>query len=173
MLNRCDWRRNVKLHCMESLTMPGSVRGAEAAWRESKDVEARRWGGEDGGREKGRGGDGSGREGRAGNRHCSLEARNALFLFVHQCLSTLKTDIILFPPRCLSLSFLWATLSLRGGVWLPRSLAPVTTSPPPPPLPLPPSQPQGHTAQPQARRLPEAQRWMQRLWREGGALLER
>lgn len=45
---------------------------------------------------KGRGDGGSGREGKVGNRHCSLEARNALFLFVHHCLSTLKTDIILF-----------------------------------------------------------------------------
>lgn len=51
---------------------------------------------------KGRGGNGSGREGRAGNRHCTLEARNALFLFVHHCLSTLKTDIILFFPLAVS-----------------------------------------------------------------------
>lgn len=85
--------------------MPGIIFEAMPAWRESTDVEARRWGGKDGGRvKKGRGGGGSGREGRVGNRHCTLEARKALFLFVHHCLSTLKTDIILFFPLTVSRS---------------------------------------------------------------------
>lgn len=51
-MNGCDWRRNVILHCMEGLTMPGSIREAEPAWRKSTGTAARRWGGKVEGRVK-------------------------------------------------------------------------------------------------------------------------